>query len=962
MLRRTLAAVALAGVSWAAPAAAAGASSRDEHVAGAAPTTGVAGVDHGEADRLGAAHAAAHAKARVLEERWRRLTPAQRKERSATATRQTQALNARLAGQRDDVGHWDPTLYPLPEYAINAIVLPTGKVLIFGREPKQPDGSRPNLGSARLFDPLTGAAVHVPPPPGAGEDAAPIFCAGQTVLSDGRVLIVGGNLADPGPGKPQYSGLDQTFIFDPWSAQWQTGPRMTHGRWYPTLTRLSSGDVLIAAGLDEDGQGLRNGRLDILRPGEDLATPLLDPYPAGSRADPGEIPGETLAPDAAVGLSLYPFMFTLPDGDVALAGPGQQDSAILETGPKLYDQNARPGSAWTQIGDIDEIPKGGPSKIHQGGTGAIEPAMNAFGGSWNLLAMAGADNTGDGFHLARKTVDRLVAGPGAPAWDPHASGHDPARDLNRGRLYPNNVLLPDGGIVVVGGGVGADYRARGAPEDPASAGNYYIGEPPPPPGQSVEYPPVERKQVELRRPGERTWRLGAAQREWRTYHSTAWLLPDGRVVSAGDDGNMKLTASRDNAEIYWPPYLFDGDVCALRPVIRGVGAPGPPAAPGARQWATLTYGERFGIFTEHARPGMQAVLAAPAATTHGVDMNQRVVPLAVDSTLTGGGLDVRMPAAAAIAPPGYYMLFVIDSDGTPSEARWVHVLAAGEASAERGGVTPATVSGPWPGATGRSCVNPDGSRRIEPDPAPAATDPPAPGPTSTGQANTGQANDGQANAGQANPLPPAGAAKLPAKLALHRAAIDRKNRRLEVLAPISALASGTVDVELFSAGRRTRAKARIDSRRRRIRVRRTIPAAQAASGTGILTMTYRGNAATFPQTLRLRVAARKAQLVVQRPTLAAGGRLRASGTISRRARGVVRLQLQFGDAADKARTLEFTAKIRRGRWRLDTQLPRSARDAIAARAGTLHSYTLFTGYAGARMSGEMRSYQVLPAP
>ncbi|MDP8968866.1 MAG: DUF1929 domain-containing protein [Actinomycetota bacterium] len=889
----------------------------------------------------------------MLQKRWQRLTPRQRKERSVAATRQTRALNARLAGQRDDIGYWDPTLYPLPEYAINAIVLPTGKVLIFGREPKQADGSRPNLGSARLFDPLTGTVVHVPPPPAAGEDAAPIFCAGQTVLSDGRVLIVGGNLADPGPGRPHYSGLDHTFIFDPWSARWAPGPRMTHGRWYPTLTRLSSGDIVIAGGLDEDGQGLRNGRLDILRPGEDLATPLLTPYPAGSRADPGEIPGETLAPDASVGLSLYPFMFTLPDGDVALAGPGQQDSAILDTGPPLFDRNAAPGSAWTQIGDIDQIPEGGPSKIHQGGTGAIEPAMKAFVGSWNILSMAGADDSGTGFHLARKTVDRLVAGPGAPAWDAHASGHDPARDLNRARFYPNNVLLPDGGIVVVGGGVGADYRAPGAPEDPVSAGNYYIGEPPPPAGQSIEDPPVERKQVELRRPGEQTWRLGAAQQEWRTYHSTAWLLPDARVVSAGDDGNMKRTADRDNAEIYWPPYLFDGDACALRPVIRGVGAPGPPSASGARQWATLTYGERFGIFSEHAQPGMQAVLVAPAATTHGVDMNQRLVPLAVDSVLAGGGLNVTMPAAAAIAPPGYYMLFVIDKDGTPSEARWVHVLASPEASAERGAGAPATISGLWPSPVGRSCVNPDGSRRAEPDPAAATT---------TNAPTTTPPTTDPPTAGPAAPDPPALAAKLPAKLALLRAAIQRQNRRLDVLAPISALASGSVAVDLFSAGLHTRMTAPIDARRRRIRVRRSIPAAQAALATGILTIVYKGNDATFPQTVRLRAAARKAELVVRRPALSAGGRLRASGTISRRARGVVRVQLQFGDAAGRVRTLEFKAKIRRGTWRFDDQLTRSARDAIAARAGTLHSYTLFTGYAGARMRGEMRSYQVLAAP
>lgn len=944
MLGRTFAPVAAAVVVLLTSAAIADAHTGGE-VARQAARSATAAVDPAEAAQIGTAHAAAHARGRALRQRWARLTRGERARRIERAERQTQALNARLAGQRDDVGYWDPTLYPLPEYAINAIMMPTGKALIFGRAPRGRDGSRSNLGSARVLDPITGRSKQVPPPPAAGEDAAPIFCSGQAILSDGRILIAGGNLSDPAPGRIHYSGLDYTFIFDPWSEEWEVGPRMTRGRWYPTLTRLSSGDVLIAGGLDEDGQGVRNGRLDILRPGQDLSSPLLDPYPAGSRSDPDEI-SEQLAPDARVGLSLYPFMFLLPDGNVALAGPGRQDSAILDTGPNLYDQSATPGSAWTQIGDIGNIAENGPSKIHQGGAGAIEPDMDALGGSWNMLAMGGADDSGSGFHLARRTVDRLVAGPTAAdrRWE-----NDP--DLERARFYPNSVLLPDGGMATIGGGVGADYRDPGVPEDPASPGNYYVGVPAPPAGQQIQDPPVERKQVELRRPGERTWRLGAAQQEWRTYHSTAWLLPDGRVVSAGDDGNMKLSGDPDNAEIYWPPYLFDGNDCALRPVVRGVGAPAAPAE-GARQWATLTYGESFGIFSEHARSGMKAVLVAPAATTHGIDMNQRIVPLRVNAFLAEGGLNVRMPTVAAVAPPGYYMLYVIDAAGTPSVARWVHVLPPAQAAAERGGVAPALVRAVWPAPRGRACANPDGTQRSEPDPPGPPQPDPGPGPIMPPPGPV------PAPALPAPSAPPA-LAKLPAKLELARASVDR--RRLDVLAPISARASGTVAVELFSAGRHTRLKARIDSARRRIRVRRAIPAAQASLGTGILTLTYGGNRATFGQTVRLRAASRSAGLVARRPTLSAGGRLRAAGSINTAARGVVRVELQLG-VAGELRTMRFRARIQRGRWKLDTRLTPAARRAIAARDATVHSTVLFTGYARARMRGEMRAYQLLAAP
>jgi hypothetical protein len=261
-------------------------------------------------------------------------------------------------------------------------------------------------------------------------------------------------------------------------------------------------------------------------------------------------------------------------------------------------------------------------------------------------------------------------------------------------------------------------------------------------------------------------------------------------------------------------------------------------------------------------------------------------------------------------------------------ARWVHVLPAGAAGAERGGVTPTLVTAAWPNPQPRACEGP---------PAPVATGASSP------------------------PVSPPRRAKLPAKLALQRATIRRASRRLDVLAPISALASGRVQLELRAAGRRTRMSSPIDARKRRIRVLRAIPAAQARLGTGILTMRYKGNAATLPQTVRLRAAVRHAGLVARRPTLSAQGRLRASGTISRRARGVVRVQLQFATAT-RTRTLEFRAPIRKGRWTLSAQLTRAARTEIADRLGTVHAYTLFTGYARLRLRGEMRSHQVLGAP
>ncbi|MDB5882150.1 MAG: putative Galactose oxidase precursor, partial [Ramlibacter sp.] len=66
-----------------------------------------------------------------------------------------------------------------------------------------------------------------------------------------------------------------------------------------------------------------------------------------------------------------------------------------------------------------------------------------------------------------------------------------------------------------------------------------------------------------------------------------------------------------------------------------------------------------------------AVLIAPGATTHGNDMHQRAVNLPV--TVRGSTLTVKLPPSAALVPPGYYMLFVLDKTGAPSVAKFVQV-------------------------------------------------------------------------------------------------------------------------------------------------------------------------------------------------------------------------------------------------------------------------------------------------
>lgn len=211
--------------------------------------------------------------------------------------------------------------------------------------------------------------------------------------------------------------------------------------------------------------------------------------------------------------------------------------------------------------------------------------------------------------------------------------------------------------------------------------------------------------------------------------------------------------------------------------------------------------------------------------------------------------------------------------------------------------------------------------------------------------------------------PPPGCDKLTAKIALLRATFDRRASTISILALITRRASGRVRITLHAAGRFTTFTAPIDSTVGRIRITRQIPRSQARLGTGIITIRYSGDADTRPQEVRLRAANNPAKLTTTRPRLTPTGFLTASGTVTRRARGVVRVQLEFVNRVDgETVTLERSALINpRGRWNLNASLSPSIRGQIAARCGTLHSYILFTGYFPLRIRGEMFSREVLPA-
>jgi NPCBM/NEW2 domain/Domain of unknown function (DUF1929)/Glyoxal oxidase N-terminus len=235
-----------------------------------------------------------------------------------------------------------------------------------------------------------------------------------------------------------------------------------------------------------------------------------------------------------------------------------------------------------------------------------------------ILVMGGGGNT-----KSAVTID-LTSGVTVTSTQP----------MNFGRTSLNATLLADGSVFVNGGNTsGTNF------DDTTSV-----------------------YESEIWNPETGQWQLGAQAQKPRNYHAVSLLLPDGRVWTAGGGGCGSCSVNQQTAEIYSPPYLFKQDgsgLLAERPLLTDV-----PSA--------LTYEETFTLTSPGASTIQKVALVGMGSVTHAFNMNQRYVPLTIvsqdDSSLT-----FSAPDNANLAPPGYYLLFVIDSEGVPSYGKIVQV-------------------------------------------------------------------------------------------------------------------------------------------------------------------------------------------------------------------------------------------------------------------------------------------------
>ena len=265
------------------------------------------------------------------------------------------------------------------------------------------------------------------------------------------------------------------------------------------------------------------------------------------------------------------------------------------------------------------------------GTSVLLPLTPANGYDPRVMIMGG--NT-----PATATTEIIDLGAASPKWTA-------GPNMSQPRVQLNAVILPTGKVLAVGG----------------SAYDEDLG------SLSLN--------ADLYDPATNTFSSAGANVYQRLYHSVALLLPDATVWLTG--GNPSRGTYDNHMEIYQPAYLFNSSGgLATRPTIS--------SAPSSVSW-----GNAFTVQTPDAANISSVVLVRSGAVTHSFNMDQRLVGMSF--TAGSGALTVTAPPNGNIAPPGYYMLFLLNSSGVPSQAKFIQLAAGvGNPAPTVSGITPAT--------------------------------------------------------------------------------------------------------------------------------------------------------------------------------------------------------------------------------------------------------------------------------
>jgi len=462
-----------------------------------------------------------------------------------------------------------------------------------------------------------GALAGSPPPPlsqlgqWSGPSTWPIVAVNMALLPTGRVLAWDGQSAG-----------HQARVWDPFTNSFSS-LTVDDSIFCSGAAMLSDGRLLVAGGHFQVHVGLN-------------ATNIFDPN------------SQTWSngPDMAFG-RWYPTTTALPDGRMLVTG-GEIDCDGCEAAiPEVYSPAT---NSWTSLSGASlsipyyphmfVLPDGRVLNTSTAEAPVPTRALTIPTQTWTMVDASTTDGGSAVMYRPGKFLktgtsvdpDTAIRPSAATAYmldmTQGSSTWVQVPSMNFARTYHSMVLLPDGNVMVTNGG--QTTNAIGV-------------------STAVH-------QAEMWSPATQQFSRLASMVAPRLYHSTALLLPDGRVLVAGGGRFNSVNEPTDqlSSEIYSPPYLFNG----ARPVIS--------SAP-----TVIHYATRFSLTTPDASQITSAALIRLGAVTHAFDQNQRYVPLTFQQAT--GGLTIQSPSSANLAPPGHYMLFIVNSNGVPSVASIIKV-------------------------------------------------------------------------------------------------------------------------------------------------------------------------------------------------------------------------------------------------------------------------------------------------
>ncbi|MEV4947231.1 kelch motif-containing protein [Streptomyces sp. NPDC053755] len=595
--------------------------------------------------------------------------------------------------------------------AIHAALLHTGKVLLIAGSGNDQEKFDSGTFETILWDPVRNTFKKIPTP----ED---FFCAGHTQLPDGRLLVAGGTaryeildgevkkagggmrVKNESPDKAvtlkkgtvfrSPSGVEYVSTTDvtiPKAKREQQISYFESGQMKPWKTKVTASEVRVFVEAKEEGAqaltteaaqyeivGLKGADAgNVYGLAQRLTTEKQDfqGIKAAYEFDPK---AERYIPVAPMkDARWYPTLVTLEDGKV-LAVSGLNDVGDVVPGDnEIYDPVTK---KWSQ-GPFRYFPTYPSLFLTQGGKLLYTGSNAGYGpaekgrapGLWDLdsnsFTPIGGLTDPDQLETSASLIlppvqDQkiMVLGGGGVGESPKSTARTSIIDLSQespafrdgpalpqGTRYLSSVLLPDDTVFTTGGS--KEYRGRS--------------------GSDI-------LRAQFYDPTANAFSAAADPTVGRNYHSEALLLPDGRVVTFGSDplfddkDNTKLGTFEQEIEVFTPPYLHKG------------GADRPVLGAGPRE---IDRGGRATFRTEDAARITRARLMRPSAVTHTTDVEQRSVALGL--TKTKDAVTVEVPRDGTLVPPGWYMLFVTDGDGTPSEATWVLIGGEDAPAGGRGG-------------------------------------------------------------------------------------------------------------------------------------------------------------------------------------------------------------------------------------------------------------------------------------